>query len=61
MHYKEFIRSFQHGFSNGKSCLTNLINFHEEMIGLVDEGTTVDIVNMDFNKANGIVSHKVSL
>lgn len=41
--------------------MTNLINFHEEMIGLVDEGTTVDIVNMDFNKANGIVSHKVSL
>ncbi|GAB0178304.1 mitochondrial enolase superfamily member 1 [Grus japonensis] len=32
----------------GKSCLTNLINFHDEMTGLVDEGRAV-----------GTVSHKI--
>lgn len=56
MHYKEFTRTIQHGFSNRKSCLTNLIKFYEELIGLVDEGTAVDVFYMDFNKAHGIVS-----
>ncbi|KAK4829863.1 hypothetical protein QYF61_007255 [Mycteria americana] len=47
---EEIIRSGQHGFTKGKSCLTNSINFHDEVIGLVDEGRAVDIVYLDFNK-----------
>ena len=35
---KKTIRSSQHGFAKGKPCLTNLINFYNEMTGLVDEG-----------------------
>ncbi|PKU47871.1 rna-directed dna polymerase from mobile element jockey- hypothetical protein [Limosa lapponica baueri] len=49
------IRSSQHGFTKGKACLTNLINFYDEMAGLIDEGTTVDIVFLDFSKAFLIV------
>ena len=56
---KDIIRSSQHGFTKGKSCLTNLINFHDEVIGLVDEGRAVAIVYLDFSKAFDTISHKI--
>ena len=55
---KKVIRSSWHGFK-GKSCLTNLINFCDEMTGLVDERRAVDIVYLDFSKAFDTVSHKI--
>ncbi|KAK4828527.1 hypothetical protein QYF61_026949 [Mycteria americana] len=45
--------------SKGKSCLTNLINFYNEMTGLEDEGRAVDIIYLDFSKAFDTVSHKI--
>ncbi|KAK4826839.1 hypothetical protein QYF61_011647 [Mycteria americana] len=45
---KKVIRSSQRGFTKGKSCLTNLIIFCDEMTGLVDEGRAVDTVCLDF-------------
>ncbi|KAK4827589.1 hypothetical protein QYF61_019491, partial [Mycteria americana] len=53
------IRSSQHGFTKGKSCLTNLINFYSEMSGLVDEGRAVAIVYLDFRKAYDTVTEKI--
>jgi len=53
---KKVIRRSQHGFTKGKSCLTNLINFCDEMTDLVDEGRAVDIVYLDFSKASDAVS-----
>ncbi|KAK4818703.1 hypothetical protein QYF61_017924 [Mycteria americana] len=59
----EGIRSSQNGFTKGKSCLTNLINFYNEMTGLRDEGRAVDIVYLDIvyldSKAFNTVSHKI--
>ncbi|KAK4831043.1 LOW QUALITY PROTEIN: hypothetical protein QYF61_014975 [Mycteria americana] len=42
---------------NPPLCLTNLITFCDEIIGLVDEGRAVDIVYLDFNIS--IVSLKI--
>ena len=56
---KKVTGSSQHGFTKGKSWLTNLINFHDEMTSLVDKGKTVDIVYLAFSKAFNTVSHKI--
>lgn len=38
---EKVIRSGQHGFTKGKSCLTNLIASYNGMIDWVNEGTAV--------------------
>jgi len=58
---KKLIRSSQHGFTKGKSCLTNLIAFYDDMTGWVDERTAVDVVYLDFSKAFDTVSHNIFL
>lgn len=52
------IRSSQHGFAEGKSCLSNLISFYEEVTSLVDKGRAMDIVFLDFIVAFDAVTRK---
>uniref|UniRef100_A0A8C3IGC8 Reverse transcriptase domain-containing protein n=1 Tax=Chrysemys picta bellii TaxID=8478 RepID=A0A8C3IGC8_CHRPI len=54
---RKVIRNSQHGFTKGKSCLTNLIAFYDEITGSVDVGKAVDI--LDFSKAFDTVSHSI--
>ncbi|NXG65745.1 DAAM2 protein, partial [Hemiprocne comata] len=61
MHIKDMgvTKSSQHGFIKGKSCLTNLIAFYEEITRWIDDGRAVDVVYLDFSKAFDIVSHSI--
>ncbi|CAM5090233.1 unnamed protein product [Natator depressus] len=56
---RKVIRNNQHGFTKGKSCLTNLIAFYDKITGSVDEGKAVDMLFLDFSKAFDMVSHSI--
>src|SRR4051812_18412273 len=48
---RNLILSSQHGFIMRKSCLTNLLEFLEYSFKYVDNGETVDVIYLDFQKA----------
>src|SRR5215813_148701 len=52
------LKASQHGFVSGKSCLTNLLEFFEEVTSMLDNGNAVDILYLDFAKAFDKVPHQ---
>lgn len=47
----------QHGFTEGRSCLTNLLLFLEDVTSAIDNGNPLDTVYLDFSKAFDKVPH----
>ena len=47
----KLINPSQHGFLKAKSCLTNVLFFFEEITKWVDDGSPVDVIYLDFQKA----------
>ena len=54
----KFINPSQHGFLKARSCLTNVLCFFEEITQWVDEGSPVDVIYLDFQKAFDKVPHQ---
>ena len=54
----KLINPSQHGFLKAKSCLTNLLCFLEEITKWVDDGSPVDVIYLDFQKAFAKVPHQ---
>ena len=52
------INTSQHGFLKERSCITNLLCFFEEITKWVDDGSPVDVVYLDFQKAFDKVPHQ---
>ena len=57
LHRNSIIKESQHGFRNEKSCLTNLLEFMEEVAEQLDRGEPVDVIYLDFQKAFDKVPH----
>ena len=47
----KLINNSQHGFRQKRSCLTNLLEYMEEVTKTVDSGQNIDMVYLDFSKA----------
>ena len=54
----KLLNSSQHGFLKARSCLTNMLCFLEQITKRIDEGSPVDIVYLDFQKAFDKVPHQ---
>jgi len=59
MDNKQVTGDSQHGFTKGKSCLTNLVCFYDGVTALVDKGWAADMVHLDLCKAFDTVPHEV--
>ena len=54
----KLINTSQHGFLKARSCLTNWLCFFEEITKWVDDGSPVDVIYLDFQKAFDKVPHQ---
>lgn len=56
---KKVIRSNQPGFINGKSCLTNMVDFCDVVTSWVDEERAVNVAHLNFSKTFEATSHNM--
>ena len=51
----------QHGFIIGRSCLSQLLAHHDEVLKVLESGMNVDTIYLDFAKAFDKVDHRIVL
>ena len=58
MSHNKLFTDFQHGFLEGRSCVTNLLSTLDYWTQVLDDKGAVDCVYLDFQKAFDSVPHK---
>ena len=55
----QLFNSGQHGFRQGRSCLSQLLDHYDNILKLLEMGLNVDTIYLDFSKAFDKVDHNV--
>ena len=50
----------QHGFTEGRSCLSQLLVHHDKVLSILESGVNVDTIYLDFAKAFDKVDHNLA-
>ena len=58
---KGCLNSTQHGFRSGRSCLSALLSVFDDLMHMLENGGSVDMVYLDFSKAFDKVDHGILL
>ena len=58
---KGCLNSTQHGFRSGRSCLSALLSVFDDIMHMLEDGGSVDMVFLDFSKAFDKVDHGILL
>ncbi len=58
MKHNKLFSTFQHGFMEGRSCLTNLLTTLDEWTRILEDKTSLDCIYLDFMKAFDTVPHQ---
>lgn len=56
-----FMNPGQHGFRSGRSCLSQLIQHHDQIVDALEKNHDIDIIYLDFAKAFDKVDHNIIL
>ena len=56
-HMKPHLSEHQHGFLNGRSCITQLLDCLNQWTQSLDDGDAVDVIYLDYAKAFDSVPH----
>ena len=51
----------QHGFRSGRSCFSQLLDHHNEILEELEKSSNVDVIYLDFAKAFVKVGHGILL
>ena len=60
-HILVMIGDSQHGFTKGRSCLSNVVAFCDGVTAWVDKERAMDLIQLDLSKACEMVPHHLVL
>ena len=61
MDKKGCLNSTQHVFRSGRSCLSALLSVFDDIMHMLEDGGSADMVYLDFSKAFDKVDHSILL